>query len=323
VLFSADRQVSRETNFLGGMRFSPVSNPSKTHPCPACKGEANFGFLHQVLQTFSAEVFLCPHCDYLFVAQPHWLEEAYRRVINILDTGCLARTESMRKQTSLPIYLLSGNKGAWLDYGGGHGGYARRMRDTGFDFRWQDPKAENLFAGGFEDKHDTTYEGVTCFECLEHFLDPVAEIRRMLARAPRILFTTELRPERLPSPDCWWYYGWEHGQHVGFHSHRSLSCLAEAHGLMLVSAGKSLHAFLPPGEADSLGARLIRHGHLPLHMWAASGLRTLLSPKSFLRSLIRRRITSKDLVDSIEKLLGSKTWLDHVLLKKSVSSGNF
>jgi hypothetical protein len=275
------------------------------------------------LQSFSAEVFLCPHCDYLFVAQPHWLEEAYRRVINILDTGCLARTESLREQTSLPIYLLSGNRGAWLDYGGGHGGYARRMRDTGFDFRWQDPKAENLFAGGFEDKHDNTYEGITCFECLEHFSDPVAEIRRMLTRAPRILFTTELRPEQLPSPDRWWYYGWEHGQHVGFHSHRSLSCLAEANGLMLVSSKKSFHAFLPPSEVDSLGARLIRHGHLPLHVWAASGLRTLFSPKSFLRSLIRRGIASKDLVDPIERILGSKTWLDHALLKKSASFGNF
>ena len=108
---------------------------SKTQPCPACKGESNFAFRHGVLQTFTAEVFLCSHCDYLFVAQPCWLDEAYRSVINILDTGCLARTESLREQTALPIYLLSGSRGAWLDYGGGHGGYARRMRDTGFDFR--------------------------------------------------------------------------------------------------------------------------------------------------------------------------------------------
>jgi hypothetical protein len=110
---------------------------------------------------------------------------------------------------------------------------------------------------------------------------------------------------------------------VGFHSHRSLSCLAEANGLMLVSSKKSFHAFLPPSEVDSLGARLIRHGHLPLHVWAASGLRTLFSPKSFLRSLIRRGIASKDLVDPIERILGSKTWLDHALLKKSASFGNF
>jgi len=292
---------------------------SKTQPCPACKGESNFAFRHGVLQTFTAEVFLCSHCDYLFVAQPCWLDEAYRSVINIFDTGCLARTESLREQTALPIYLLSGSRGAWLDYGGGHGGYARRMRDTGFDFRWQDPMAKNLFAGGFEDKQDTTYEGITCFECLEHFLDPVAEIRRMLARAPRILFTTELRPERLPSPDRWWYYGWEHGQHVGFHSHRSLSFLAKSNGLLLISNGRCLHAFVPPGEADSLGARLIRQGHLPLHVWATAELRGLFSPKNFLRSLIRRRIVPKDFVDPIEKVLGSKIWLDHDLLKKPAS----
>ena len=91
MLFSADRQVSHEANFLDGMRFSPVSNPSKTYPCPVCKGESNFAFLHRVLQSFSAEVFLCPHCDYLFVAQPHWLEEAYRRVINIFGHRVLSK----------------------------------------------------------------------------------------------------------------------------------------------------------------------------------------------------------------------------------------
>lgn len=289
--------------------------PRSTKVCPICRGEAKFAFCHSVLQTFSAEVFLCPDCDYLFAAQPHWLGEAYRRVINVLDTGCLARAESLREQTALPIYLLSGNRGAWMDYGGGHGVYVRRMRDTGFDFRWQDPMAENLFASGFEDDPETSYEGITCFECLEHLPDPRQEVRNMLARAPRILFTTELRPERVPSPDQWWYYGWEHGQHVAFHSHRSLSRMAEAHGLALVSSGKSLHAFVPPGEVNSLAARLIRQGHLPLYAWTAAGLRALFSPKSFFRSLVRRRIVSKDLVDSIEKILGSKTWPDHTALK--------
>lgn len=275
-------------------------------------------FEHPVLHFASAKIHLCPNCDYLFATNPDWLDKAYQRVINLLDTGCIGRTETLREQTSLPIYLLTGPVGRWLDFGGGHGIYVRRMRDTGFDFRWHDPMAQNLFAGGFEDKADQAYEGITCFECIEHFLDPQREIRRMLARSRRILFSTELRPEAVPSPESWWYYGWEHGQHVGFHSVRSLSFLAESCGLCLVSSGRSLHAFLPAEEVGSLAARLIRRGKLPLSVWAQPPFRKLLSPKTFTRSLLRGRIVSGDFLKPLERLLGSKTWPDHDAMLKLV-----
>lgn len=295
-------------------------NPGRGLPevCPLCQGPTTFAFRHKVLRAHQADIHHCPSCDYLFAVRPFWLEEAYHRVINVLDTGCLARAEATRAQTALPIYLLSGKEGQWLDYGAGHGVYVRRMRDIGFDFYWDDPKAENLFAGGFEDRVGKKYDGITCFECLEHFTDPKSEIKKITLRGCRVIFSTELRPERIPSPDQWWYYAWEHGQHVGFHSQRSLSVLAKTFGLQLVSSGRSLHAFLPAAEVDKPAARLIRDSSLPLSAWADPVLRELFSWKVFFRSLMRRRIFSHDFLGSLEETLVSKTWPDHLLLK----SGN-
>jgi hypothetical protein len=297
------------------------TNPShqEAQACPVCQGVAPKIFQHAVLQTAVAMIHLCPDCDYLFAAQPDWLEKAYQRVINTLDTGCLARTESMREQTALPIYLLTAKAGRWLDYGGGHGGYVRRMRDAGFDFRWHDPMAENLFAGGFEGQVGNSYQGVTSFECLEHFTNPTKEIQKMISMGPRILFSTELRPEGAQPPESWWYYGWEHGQHVGFHSKRSLARLAETFNLRLVTSGRSPHAFLPTGEEGSLGARLIFRRSLSLASWCNPAFLKLLSPKIFVRSLLRGRIVSKDFLKPIEKLLGSKTWPDHEANKRKIA----
>ena len=288
--------------------------------CPICHEEAPHVFRHRVLQTAWADIHLCPACDYLFAADPDWLDTAYQRVINTLDTGCLARTEALIKQTALPIYLLAGQRGYWLDYGGGHGCYVRRMRDTGFDFRWQDPMAENLFAAGFADEGEVKYDGITCFECLEHFTNPVREVEMMLSRGPRIIFSTELRPERIPRPNDWWYYAWEHGQHIGFHSRQSLSVLAKNFGLSLVSNGHSLHAFLPHQEVDSPAARFITKGNLPLSAWSLPALRKVFSLKAFIQTLYRFKIYPEDILEDLNRFLGSKTWSDHVSLKEGERS---
>lgn len=297
-----------------------IINPQES-TCPVCLGMAPWVFQTRVLQSAFADVHLCPECDYLFVANPHWLKDAYQRVINTMDTGCVARNTRLRNETALPIYLMTGGNGSWVDYGGGHGGYCRLMRDVGFDFYWNDPMAENLFAAGFEEPSSIKFAGVTCFECFEHFTDPRAEMKKMLARAPRIVFSTELRPQRIPNSDAWPYYAWEAGQHVGFHTQKSLRTLGEVFGLQLVSDGSFLHAFIPAAEADTVAARLIQHRRLPLTAWIHPRMRKLFRAKIYLKSLGRRKIVSKDFVAPLEKVLGSKTWTDHLQMKEASKKG--
>lgn len=288
--------------------------------CPVCRSQAPWIFRHKVLVSSPADMHLCPDCDYMFLAQPGWLADAYQRVINAMDTGSLARAVNLRNATTLPIHLMSGPSASWLDYGGGHGVYARLMRDTGFNFYWQDPLAENLFSIGFEETPGAKFRGVTCFECFEHFPDPRAELGKMLERAPRILFSTELRPQTIPDPQAWHYYGWEHGQHVGFHSEKSLRTLGRLFGLAWVSSGDWLHAFLPEGEENSLSARLIRRGKLPLMAWGQADLRRLFRTSVFLRSLGRGKIVPKDFVEPVTRFLGSKTWTDHLRMKEAAGA---
>lgn len=109
------------------------------------------------------------------------------------------------------------------------------MRDIGFDFYWYDPYCENLFPAGFEIniKNKNHFELLTAFEVFEHLIDPVDEIKRMLQLSNTIIFSTEILPKPVPKPDDWWYYAFEHGQHISFYLLRTLNYLADKFDLNL------------------------------------------------------------------------------------------
>jgi len=115
------------------------------------------------------------------------------------------------------------------------------MRDSGFDFYRYDPLCENLFSEGFEAKSGPRYDLLTAWEVFEHLPSPLEEVEKILSFSHTIFFSTLLLP---PSPkplDEWWYYGLEHGQHVGFYSYRSLQVLAEKFNLRLYYSNGTYH----------------------------------------------------------------------------------
>jgi len=128
----------------------------------------------------------------------------------------------------------------------------RLMRDTGFDFYWQDKHTENLFARGFEfkDSGNNQVELLTCFEAFEHFAEPAAELEKLLSISRNILLSTEFIPDPPPSPDEWWYYGSKHGQHIGFFRKKTFEYLAGNFNLYFYTNGQNLHLLtekrLPP-----------------------------------------------------------------------------
>ncbi len=116
----------------------------------------------------------------------------------------------------------------------------RLLRDYGVDAYWSDRYCENLVARGFE------YEGepadlVTAFEAFEHFVEPAEELDRLLSIAPNVLLSTEIIADPAPPQDEWWYYGIEHGQHIGFFRVRTLKRLAEQRGKHFATNGSSYH----------------------------------------------------------------------------------
>jgi len=96
-----------------------------------------------------------------------------------------------------------------------------------------------------------------------------------------VLLSTELMQEPAPKQDDWWYYGKDHGQHIGFFRLRTLENLARDRGKQLLSDGHSYH--------------LITDRQLSPRLW-----KFLLKRNKPISALIQRR-------------LSSKTWPDYLL----------
>ncbi|MCX7984585.1 MAG: class I SAM-dependent methyltransferase [Bacteroidetes bacterium] len=253
--------------------------------CKICNTTTNYAFQATILNKYTIEYYVCPTCDFLQTEEPFWLEEAYRNPINVYDTGLLTRNYEFSTIITIIIYFFFDYRKTFLDYGGGYGLLTRTMRDIGFDFFHYDPITPNLFARGFEhnDKNQH-YELVTAIECFEHFNNPIHDIEKILSLSRNVFFTTELRPQHLPE-QTWWYYGFEHGQHISFYSSKTLSFLAQKYNLYYINLGSC-------------------------HLLTSKKLNPLL-----IRVLISFR--HKGLFISIKKIMNSKTLSDYEYLKKS------
>jgi hypothetical protein len=175
------------------------------------------------------DYFLCPRCDLLQTQSPYWLDEAYSRAITTLDTGAIERNQADSRATLMLSGLLGvGPAEPCLDFGGGHGVFARMMRDLGFDFRWYDKHAPNLYAAGFEGGVAERYRMLTAFEVFEHLANVRADLEQIFGPRHDFIFAgTLLHHGHQPG---WWYYMLESGQHITFYSPRTMAVIAERFG---------------------------------------------------------------------------------------------
>jgi len=196
--------------------------------CKICNSNTQQIFTSKILKKYDVKYFKCDNCGYLFTEEPFWLEEAYSRSINLSDTGLLDRNIYFSKVLSVLIFFCFDRNGSFLDYAGGYGVFTRLMRDIGFDFYWHDPYTKNLFANGFEKdlKFNSRFELLTAFEVFEHLVNPKEELEKMLGFSDTIIFSTELMLQEIPEPKDWWYYGFNHGQHISFYTEKTLNTLA-------------------------------------------------------------------------------------------------
>lgn len=188
----------------------------------------------------SVEYFECQTCGYVQTEAPYWLDQAYAMAINDSDTGVMARNHANARIVLATMLLLGNLNGTLVDYAGGYGILVRLLRDLGINALWLDPYCQNLLARGFEYTNDKA-DLVTAFETFEHFISPEVELDRLLAIAPNILFSTEIISNPAPKQSDWWYYGKNHGQHIGFFRLRTLEKLANERGKFFATNGISYH----------------------------------------------------------------------------------
>jgi hypothetical protein len=243
-------------------------------PCKVCAAATDHFGTQTVLGKYQAEYRRCRACGYLFVADPHWLAEAYATAIAALDTGIVTRNLWLADVTTALLGLSLRDVRRSVDYGGGTGLLVRLLRDRGHDFSWHDGYSPNLLAIGFEADLAKQYDLATAFELVEHLPDPIAGFETLHALAPALLISTELLPDPAPPLDRWWYYAPEAGQHIGFFTRRSLAVIAERLHLELSSNDRNLHVLAP----DAVNPLLLRALRKP--QWA-----TWLAPFGRRRSL--------------------------------------
>jgi len=196
-----------------------------------------------VLGKYEVDFHRCTSCGLIVLPEPTWLDEAYASAIYDGDSGLLRRCRLMSTLTTTLIRSERLSDGRFLDWAGGYGALTRMMRDKGFDYYTTDAYATNLLAPGYEGDESSSYDLVTAFEVVEHISDPVAELEKLAAVNDRLFFTTRLQPAIPPRPSEWYYYALESGQHITFHTQRSLEVLAERLGYQLTSNGDNYHLF--------------------------------------------------------------------------------
>jgi len=229
--------------------------------CRLCSSAISGQFANAKIFERHVQYYECKSCGYVQTEEPTWLDEAYASPINPSDTGIMARNLSNVGLVLASLTLMKERRGKVVDYAGGHGFLVRLLRDKGIDAFWADPYSENLVARGFE------YSGegaslVTAFEAFEHFVNPVEEMERLLAISPNILLTTTLAPRPAPQPSDWWYYGLDHGQHIGFYRVETLQYLAEKFGLNLLSNGVTTHLFTKEKHSSQIFTALLKIANL-------------------------------------------------------------
>jgi len=210
--------------------------------CKICGKNSRKLFSAKIIKKYNIDYFHCESCDFIQTEEPYWLNEAYNSPINLSDTGLVQRNFYLTKKVSVLIYFIFNQSEKYIDYAGGYGLFTRLMRDIGFNFYHYDPFTENLFARGFESNNLEKYSALTTFETFEHFVNPLQEIEKMLKYSSNIIFTTELLPYDLSKPENWWYFGFEHGQHVSFYSTKTLSMVARLFNKTFLTNGK-IHLF--------------------------------------------------------------------------------
>lgn len=212
--------------------------------CNICQSTTEPYLTLTILNKYSVQYLRCSDCGFIQTEQPYWLDEAYGNAITSLDIGLPRRNIHWMPVVEAVIRKWFSSDGPFLDYGGGYGLFVRLMRDQGFDFYRQDTYCENVFAKQFDISQKPEwhrYELITAFEVFEHLVDPVSTVKDMLTYGDSILFSTELQPNDHVTPENWWYFIQETGQHVSLYTEAALRQLAQQFGLTLYSNGHNLH----------------------------------------------------------------------------------
>lgn len=196
--------------------------------CPNCgiSTESTCTSVRVTKQLLDARLAYCNNCDYLFLDDPSWLRQAYELGF-YGDTGYIQRNLLISKKLCILFAIDQALSGSSLpqsacDVGSGLGMLPRLMRDFGYSFYGTDMYSDLALIQPFTSP-PVDVPVITAFEVIEHTHSlPQFLNAHITDSTMAFIFSTCLRyPCSIPESD-WWYYAFEIGQHIAFHSYHSI-----------------------------------------------------------------------------------------------------
>jgi 2-polyprenyl-3-methyl-5-hydroxy-6-metoxy-1,4-benzoquinol methylase len=215
--------------------------------CKICNCIITPIFNSYVLNKYNVDYFKCYQCGFIQTENPYWLEDAYSDAITKLDIGLIFR--NIKFSNIIENYFrnnLFSSNGIYVDFGGGYGTFVRMMRDKGYDFYRHDIFCENIFAKHFDISdlpENNNFDLLTAFEVFEHLENPIDELKKMLLLSDIIIFSTLLLPNDHVTPENWWYFIPETGQHISLFSLKTLEVISKTLNLHFYSNERDIHIF--------------------------------------------------------------------------------
>ena len=199
----------------------------------------------------------CAKCGFVFTtACDNWDLDAYRRNIYnaeyaVVDPDYAELRPSGNANLIAISFPDARDSISILDYGGGEGLMAARLRERGFNAKTFDPFSS------FNELPQEQFDLITCFEVMEHVPAPRDTVASMVARLKRpgvILFSTLLQPAEFESIGLAWWYAAPRNGHISLYSGAALARLFEPHGLKVASFSTDMH--LAYAEIPAFAAHL-------------------------------------------------------------------
>lgn len=210
--------------------------------CKICNSETQVVFQKKIRNKYDSTYLKCSNCNFLFIENVTWLDEAYSTSINDVDTGYVERNLILSRFIKIYLILTKERSIKCLDFAGGYGLLVRLMRDLGFDYFWSDKYTQNLFAKDYV-ANSGQFDFLSAIEVAEHAEDPISFFQEITNKSKIVFFTTTLS-DNVDDLEKWEYLGLDHGQHISFYSKKSLELVAGKNNLALVTRN-NFHFLVP------------------------------------------------------------------------------
>ena len=200
----------------------------------------------------------CERCGFVFTtAFDTWDFDAFRKFIYnddyvIVDPDYVEVRPTGNANVIASSFPDAKGSMTILDYGGGAGLLAARLREQGFTASTYDPFSE------FNQLPDEKFDMITSFEVMEHVPSPektVAEMVSLMKKPGAILFSTlVLPPATFEQVGLTWWYASPRNGHISLYSTASLALLFQPYGMKVGSFTENLH--IAYGEIPGFAAHL-------------------------------------------------------------------